>query len=84
MARISRRALNYAETGKAGQTVRDKITLALMRLEAGEVLDDEPHVIREQIRPGVWITVEAEDVATLGDLREVEDRIHRLIESYRK
>lgn len=84
MARISRRALNYAEdeTGpRAGATVAGKITATLARLESGEVIEEEPHILRVELRPGVFVTVDADNAATLGDLREVEARIRRLIDN---
>lgn len=84
VARISRRALSYAESGRAGRTVLTKITTALARLEAGETLEEHQHVIRLELRPGVWVTVEADDAATVGDLREVETKIRRLIEDSRE
>lgn len=84
-ARISRRALNYAEDDKprAGATVTGKISTTLARLEAGELLEESSHVLRVEFRPGVWLTVEADNVATLGDLREVEEKIKRLIDNGR-
>lgn len=81
MARISRRALTNAEKGDAGPTVTNKVENTLRRLEAGEPVAEEAHVMRVEFRPGVWVTVDADNVATLGDLREVEQKIRRLIDN---
>jgi hypothetical protein len=84
LARVSTRAMNYAleeERPHAGRTVRDKIAVAFSKLDAGEVIEEEPHVLRVEFRPGVWVTVDADNIATLGDLREVEAKIRRLIDS---
>jgi DNA-binding XRE family transcriptional regulator len=78
MARVSRRALHNAEKGEAGPTVRTKVEAALARLEAGGTIAEDEHVVRLELRPGVYVTVDAEDYATLGDVREVETRIRRL------
>jgi hypothetical protein len=81
MAGVSRRALTNAETGKAGATVNGRVEKTLARLEAGEMVPESPHILRVQFRPGVWVTVDADNVATLGDLREVEAKIRRLIDN---
>jgi transcriptional regulator with XRE-family HTH domain len=81
-ARISTRAQSYAEGDppRAGRSVSTKISETLARLESGEVIEEDPHVLRVELRPGIWVTVDADNVATLGDLREVEARIRRLID----
>jgi transcriptional regulator with XRE-family HTH domain len=81
-ARISTRAQSYAEGDppRAGRTVAAKISGTLDRLEGGEVIEEDPHVLRVELRPGIWVTVDADNVATLGDLRDVEARIRRLID----
>jgi DNA-binding XRE family transcriptional regulator len=78
MAGVSRRALHNAETGKAGPVVTGKVEQTLARLESGEDVPEVPHVVRLELRPGVYVTVDAEDYATLGDVRDVETRIRRL------
>ena len=78
MARVSRRALHNAEKGEAGPTVNAKVAATLGRLESGQAVAEEEHVVRLELRPGVYVTVDAEDYATLGDVREVENRIRRL------
>jgi predicted transcriptional regulator len=78
MARVSRRALHNAEKGEAGPTVSAKVEQTLRRLESGQTVAEEEHVVRLELRPGVYVTVDAEDYATLGDVREVETRIRRL------
>jgi transcriptional regulator with XRE-family HTH domain len=80
MAGVSVRALQKAEKGEAGDTVLTKVFRTLDRLDDGEDIPDEQEVLRVEFRPGVWVTVDAADAATLGDLREVEARIRRLIE----
>lgn len=79
-ARVSVRALQKAERDDAGQTVLTRVGTALDKLEAGEVIEPDPTVLRVELRPGVWVTVDAENVATLGDLREVEAKIRQLID----
>lgn len=81
MARVSRRALHNAEGGTAGPVVTAKVANTLARLEAGETVPEDVHVLRVEIRPGVYLTVDASDEATLGDLRDVESRVRRLIDS---
>jgi transcriptional regulator with XRE-family HTH domain len=81
MAGVSRRALHNAERGEAGAVTTGKVERTLARLEAGEDVPEVPHVVRVELRPGVYVTVDAENFATLGDVREVESRIRRLIDS---
>lgn len=81
MARVSRRALHNAENGSAGPVVTAKVANTLARLEAGETVDEDARVLRIEVRPGVFLTVDASDEATLGDLRDVESRVRRLIDS---
>lgn len=83
IARVSRKSLHNAETGKAGAEVVRKVNEALDKLEAGEPIAEDQHALRVEFRPGVWVTVDADNVATLGDLREVEAKIKRLIDSGR-
>ena len=81
MAGVSRRALHNAETGTAGPVVNGKVERTLARLEAGEDVPEIPHVVRVELRPGVYVTVDAENYATLGDVRDVESRIRAMIDS---
>lgn len=81
LARVSTRAAQKAERDEAGPTVLRKIARALDKLEAGEVIEEDVTVMRVEVRPGVFVTVDADNAATLGDLRDVEARIRRLIDS---
>jgi predicted transcriptional regulator len=78
MAGVSRRALHNAETGTAGPVVMGKVTRTLERLEAGELVPEEPPVVRLEVRPGVFVTLDAENTATLGDVRDIEARLRGL------
>lgn len=85
-AHVSLRAVNYAmgEKPRAGKEVARKVTEALLALEAGEMVEDEPdEFLTVEFRPGVWVAVRADDAATLGDLREVEEKIKRLADDGR-
>lgn len=81
MAGISRRSLGNAESGGGGATVRGKIEQTLRRLEAGEHVPEEVPVLRLEILPGVYLTVDATDEARIGDVRTVEAKVRRLIDS---
>lgn len=81
MARISRRSLSNAEAGDAGPVVMGKVEQTLQKLERGEHVSEDVHVLRLELRPGVFLTVDASDEATLGDLRDVESRVRRLIDN---
>lgn len=82
-ARLSERAVRYAERdNRAGHTVRTKLAKTLERLEAGETIEDQARIISVELRPGIKITVDADDLATLGDLRAIEDDVQRLIDKY--
>lgn len=80
LARVSTRAAQKAEKDEAGATVVRKIVRTLERLESGEVIEDDPTVLRLELRPGVFVTIDADNAATIGDLREVEARIRRLVD----
>lgn len=80
LARVSTRAAQKAEVDQAGATVLRKLARTLERLEAGEVIEEDPVELRLELRPGVTVTVEADNTATLGDLRDVEARLRRLID----
>lgn len=79
-ARLSARAVQKAEKDEAGNYTLTRLSDTLDRLEAGETVAPEVEAVRVEFRPGVWIVVDAEDSATLGDLREAEMRVRKIID----
>jgi hypothetical protein len=80
MARVSKKSLNNFVNGVAGPEVQRKVLDALRKLESGEVIPLDPHTLDLEPRPGIHVIVRAGSEATLGDLREVEDRLRRLLD----
>lgn len=77
-AGVGTRTLAQLEAGEAGWTRLSRVERALDRLERGE--DPTTEVVRWQIEPGVWITLSAEDAATMRSIKAAEERIRNLLE----
>lgn len=76
---LSRRTINNVESGKAGEDSVREVDRVLALGEEGLETPEQEHVLRVEFRPGVWLTLDADAHARLGDLREAEDRIQALI-----
>jgi transcriptional regulator with XRE-family HTH domain len=70
---VSNKTLENIEHGVGGHTRAHLVLRALDKLERGE--DPLSEVVRVQVRPGVWVTISADDVASMRDVRSVEDAL---------
>lgn len=75
-AKVGLRTLEQIEAGEGGGTRIDRVLATLRRIEAGE--DAASEVMRVQVRPGVYVVMEVEDTATVGDQRAAEDLLRAL------